>query len=389
MKSLQPDRIGYYGEFGGRFVTEVLVQPLVELQRAATKALADPEFWNAYTALLRDFVGRPSPLLEAFGAFGPRSAQVLFKREDLNHTGSHKINNALGQGLLAQRLRKKRIIAETGAGQHGVATATVGARLGLPVEVYMGARDIERQSANVAAMRALGATVRPVDDGTQTLKDATSAALRDWAATCTDTYYLVGSVVGPHPYPAIVRKFQEIIGAEARETTLGRYGRLPSDVVACVGGGSNAIGIFSAFVNDAAVRLWGVEAAGSGIASADTAATLSAGSRGFLHGTHSYVLQDDDGQIRETHSIAAGLDYPGVGPEHAHLRHMGRVRYACVTDEEARAAYRRCAELEGILPALETAHALAFTEQLVAGAATGDLILVCFSGRGEKDLSRA
>jgi tryptophan synthase beta chain len=386
--TLQSDRCGYYGEFGGRFVTEVLIQPLLELQRGAAEAFADRDFWTAYGALLRDFVGRPSPLLQASRAFGERSAKVLFKREDLNHTGSHKINNALGQGLLAQRLRKARIIAETGAGQHGVATATVGARLGLPVEVFMGARDIERQAANVATMRALGATVRRVDDGTQTLKDATSEALREWAGTCTDTYYLVGSVVGPHPYPEIVREFQKIIGREARATMLQRYGRLPSDVVACVGGGSNAIGIFSAFLDDPSVRLWGVEAAGRGAAYADTAATLAAGRRGFLHGTHTYVLQDADGQIRDTHSIAAGLDYPGVGPEHAYLHQRERVRYASVTDERALKAFRRCAAFEGVLPALETAHALAFVEDLVAEAAADDLILLCFSGRGDKDLSR-
>ena len=378
-------RSGYYGRFGGRFVPEVLVHALDELESGAETAFADPEFWHEYRALMRDFVGRPSPLLEARG-FASGAPAVVFKREDLNHTGSHKINNAVGQGLLARRLGKARIIAETGAGQHGVAAATVGARFGLSVEIFMGARDVERQEANVRAMRLLGATVRSVDSGTRTLKDATNEALREWAACCGDTYYLVGSVVGPHPYPFLVRELQRVIGDEARSTLLERYGRLPSDVVACVGGGSNAIGIFSAFLEDRMVRLWGVEAAGNG--DGGTAASISAGTPGYLHGAASYVLQNGDGQICETHSIAAGLDYPAVGPEHAHLHERGRVHYVAVSDEEAGAAFRHCAAHEGIIPALETAHALAFVDRLAGERKQDDLILVSFSGRGDKDIGR-
>jgi tryptophan synthase beta chain len=378
---------GYYGRFGGRFVPEVLVHALDELEQGVESALADAAFWREYRELLRDFVGRPSPLLEARG-FGEGGPSVVFKREDLNHTGSHKINNAVGQGLLARRVGKSRIIAETGAGQHGVATATVGARFGLRVEIFMGARDVERQASNVRAMRLLGATVHSVESGTQTLKDATNEALREWAARCEDTYYLVGSVVGPHPYPYLVRELQRIIGDEARAALLERYGRLPTDVVACVGGGSNAIGVFSAFLADRSVHLWGVEAAGGGLGARDTAASISAGSPGYLHGAASYVLQDEDGQIRGTHSIAAGLDYPGVGPEHAHLHESGRVRYVAVSDDEAGAAFRGCASSEGIIPALETAHALAFTRRLVCERRPGDLILVNLSGRGDKDLAR-
>jgi tryptophan synthase beta chain len=378
-------RSGYYGRFGGRFVPEVLVQPLDELERGVETAFADSEFWREYRSLMRDFVGRPSPLLETNG-FGDDAPPVVFKREDLNHTGSHKINNAVGQGLLARRLGKDRMIAETGAGQHGVAVATVGARFGLPVEIFMGARDAERQTSNVRAMRLLGASVRIVESGTQTLKDATNEALREWAACCADTYYLVGSVVGPHPYPHLVRELQRIIGDEARSAVLERYGRLPSDVVACVGGGSNAIGIFAAFLEDQSVRLWGVEAAGCG--NGETAASISAGTPGYLHGAASYVLQNGDGQVCETHSIAAGLDYPGVGPEHAHLYESGRVRYVGVSDAQARAAFRSCAVHEGIIPALETAHAFAFAERLARERTPRDLILVNFSGRGDKDIGR-
>lgn len=378
---------GYYGDFGGCFVPEVLMQPLDELRRSVNQAFGDPDFWNEYQGLLRDFVGRPSPLLESSRAFAGTSATVVFKREDLNHTGSHKINNALGQALLARRMRKKAIVAETGAGQHGVAVATVGARLGMPVEIFMGERDVARQAANVSAMRMLGASVRIVSLGTKTLKDATSEALREWAGCCDDTYYLVGSVVGPHPYPYLVRELQAVIGREARAAVLDRYGRLPTDVVACVGGGSNAIGIFGAFLADPSVRLWGVEAAGSSHDGLG-AATLTGGSPGYLHGTRSYVLQDDEGQIRETRSIAAGLDYPGVGPEHAHLRSTGRVRYVSAADPQALRAFRRCAALEGILPALETAHALAFTDELARESDRNGLLLVNFSGRGDKDLAR-
>ena len=349
-------------------------------------AFADAEFWAEYRALLRDFVGRPSPLMEATRYVGePSAATVLFKREDLNHTGAHKINNTVGQGLLAQRMAKRRLIAETGAGQHGVATATIGAKLGIPVDVFMGALDVERQSLNVYVMQLLGARVHPVTSGTQTLKDATNEAFREWAGRVEDTFYVIGSVVGAHPYPYMVREFQRIIGVEARAQVLERYERLPTDVIACVGGGSNAMGIFSGFVDDASVRLWGVEAAGHGLSSPDTAASLNAGTIGILHGSRSYVLQSAEGQVRNTHSISAGLDYPGVGPEHAFLKESGRAAYVAATDEEALAAFHRCAEREGIVPALESAHALAFAERLALERGRDGLVLVNLSGRGDKD----
>ena len=349
-------------------------------------AFADPAFWNEYRAILRDFVGRPSSLMEATRYVGdPSAATVLFKREDLNHTGAHKINNTVGQGLLAKRMGKRRIIAETGAGQHGVATATIGAKLGIPVEVFMGALDVERQSLNVYVMKLLGARVHSVTSGTQTLKDATNEAFREWAGRVEDTFYVIGSVVGAHPYPYMVREFQKVIGVEARAQVLERHKRLPTDVVACVGGGSNAMGIFSAFVDDASVRLWGVEAAGHGLSSPDTAASLGAGTVGILHGSRSYVLQSAEGQVRNTHSISAGLDYPGVGPEHAFLKESGRASYVAATDEEALAAFHRCAEREGIVPALESAHALAFAERLALERGRAGLILVNLSGRGDKD----
>ena len=313
------------------------------------------------------------------------AATVLFKREDLNHTGAHKINNTVGQGLLAKRMGKRRIIAETGAGQHGVATATIGAKLGIPVDVYMGALDVERQSLNVYVMKLLGANVHSVTSGTQTLKDATNEAFREWAARVEDTFYVIGSVVGAHPYPYMVREFQKVIGMEARDQVLARYKRLPTDVVACVGGGSNAMGIFSGFVDDAAVRLWGVEASGHGLDSVDTAASLNAGTVGILHGSRSYLLQDADGQVRNTHSVSAGLDYPGVGPEHAFLKESGRAVYVSATDEEALAAFHKCAEREGIVPALESAHALAFAERLAIERGSEGLIIVNLSGRGDKD----
>ncbi len=384
---ISPDERGYFGEFGGRFVPEVLVAALCELEAAMNDAFADAAFWDAYQAMLRDFVGRPSPLLEATRFVGNcETAALIFKREDLNHTGAHKINNTVGQGLLARRMRKKRIIAETGAGQHGVATATIGAKLGIPVDVYMGALDIERQSLNVYIMELLGATVHPVGGGTQTLKDATNEAFREWAASAEDTFYLIGSVVGAHPYPYMVREFQKIIGVEARAQMLERYGRLPTDVVACVGGGSNAIGIFAGFAADRDVQLWGVEAAGHGLEAPDTAASLGAGSVGVLHGSRSYLLQTSDGQVRNTHSISAGLDYPGVGPEHAFLKDCGRARYVAIGDDEALAAFHRCAEREGILPALESAHALAFARSLARERGSGGLVLVNLSGRGDKDV---
>ena len=381
-----PDARGYFGSFGGKFVPEVLIEALAELEAGMTAAFADPAFWAEYHAILRDFVGRPSPLMEASRFVGePGAAPLLFKREDLNHTGAHKINNTVGQGLLAARMGKKRIIAETGAGQHGVATATIGAKLGIPVDVFMGALDVERQSLNVYVMKLLGATVHSVDGGTQTLKDATNEAFREWAARVEDTFYIIGSVVGAHPYPYMVRELQKVIGIEARAQTLERYGRLPTDVVACVGGGSNAMGIFAGFAGDPDVRLWGVEAAGHGLDAIDTAASLGAGSIGILHGSRSYLLQTGEGQVRNTHSISAGLDYPGVGPEHAYLKDSGRAQYVAATDDDALAAFHRCAEREGIVPALESAHALSFARKLACERGRAGLVLVNLSGRGDKD----
>jgi tryptophan synthase beta chain len=384
-----PDARGYFGAFGGRFVPEVLIAALDELERAMTDAFADAAFWNEYHAVLRDFVGRPSPvyLCERYAA-GVSAVPLVMKREDTNHTGAHKINNTVGQALLARRMGKRRLLAETGAGQHGVATATVGAKFGLPVDVYMGAHDVERQALNVHVMKLLGATVHAVESGTQTLKDATNEAFRVWAERVADTFYVIGSVVGAHPYPYLVRELQKIVGIEARRQVMERFGRLPSDVIACVGGGSNAIGIFSGFAEDESVRLWGVEAGGEGIESGRTAASLVAGSVGVLHGSRSYVLQSDEGQVLPTHSIGAGLDYPGVGPEHAYLKESGRATYVSVTDAEALDAFREFARSEGIVPALESAHAIAFARKLAAGRSAGELILVNLSGRGDKDLAR-
>jgi tryptophan synthase beta chain len=383
----KPDARGYFGDFGGRYVPEVLIAALEELERAIDGAFADENFWNEYHSMLRDFVGRPSPLYrcERYTA-AISAAPLLMKREDTNHTGAHKINNTVGQALLARRMGKRRLLAETGAGQHGVATATVGAKFGMPVDVYMGARDVERQALNVRVMRLLGATVHPVDSGTQTLKDATNEAFRVWAERVEDTFYVIGSVVGAHPYPYVVRELQKVVGSEARTQVVERYGRLPSDVVACVGGGSNAMGIFSGFVDDPKVKLWGVEAGGEGIGSGKTAASLGAGSVGVLHGSRSYLLQSDEGQVLPTHSIGAGLDYPGVGPEHAFLKESGRATYVSVTDAEALEAFHEFARSEGIVPALESAHAIAFARKLAAQRSADDLILVNLSGRGDKDL---
>jgi tryptophan synthase beta chain len=382
----KPDARGYFGEFGGRYVPEVLIAALDELERAVDRAFADPGFWDEYHAVLRDFVGRPSPLYRSERYLNDvSSTPLLLKREDTNHTGAHKINNTVGQGLLALRMGKRRLLAETGAGQHGVATATVGAKFGLPVDVYMGARDVERQALNVHVMRLLGATVHPVRSGTQTLKDATNEAFRVWAERVEDTFYVIGSVVGAHPYPYMVRELQKIVGIEARRQMLERYGRLPSDVIACVGGGSNAIGIFAGFADDPDVKLWGVEAGGEGVASGKTAASLAAGRVGVLHGSRSYLLQDGEGQVSETHSTAAGLDYPGVGPEHALLASAGRTRYETASDDEALEAVRALCECEGILPALESAHALAGARRWAASHA-GRTVLVCLSGRGDKDM---
>ena len=385
-----PDARGYFGEFGGRFVPEVLVEPLTQLETAMRAAFADEAFWTEYRTLLRDYVGRPSPLFETRNlAFSRGGARIVLKREDCNHTGAHKILNTIGQGMLAKRMGKTRIIAETGAGQHGVATATVGALFGIPVEVYMGAEDVERQSLNVYLMRLLGAVVHPVDSGSRTLKDATNEAFRDWAASVESTFYVIGSVVGAHPYPWMVRQFARVIGDEARAQCLERYARLPDHIVACVGGGSNAMGIFSAFLDDNAVRLWGVEAGGRGLdRMGEHAASIGAGSLGVLHGARTYVLQDGAGQIASTHSISAGLDYPGVGPEHAHLRATGRAEYVSVTDAQALASFERLARLEGIVPALESAHAIAYAETLAAALPAESIVLVNLSGRGDKDAVR-
>jgi tryptophan synthase beta chain len=378
-----------FGAFGGRFVPETLMAALDELEAAYAQAQSDPEFLEAFDALLKDFVGRPSPLyrarrLEAEVGGGP----IYLKREDLNHTGAHKINNTMGQALLARRMGKRRIIAETGAGQHGVATATACALFDLECVVYMGAEDVERQALNVFRMELLGAEIRPVTSGTRTLKDATNEAIRDWVTNVEDTHYIIGSVVGPAPFPRMVRDFQAVIGRETRAQHLEVEGRLPATVVACVGGGSNAMGIFHPFVGDDEVALVGVEAAGEGIDSGRHSASLSAGKPGILHGALSYLLQDDDGQVAPAHSVSAGLDYPGVGPEHSWLHDTGRAEYVAVGDAEALAAFHRLAELEGIIPALETAHAVAWIlgEEGRARVQDGPMVL-CLSGRGDKDVA--
>lgn len=377
-----------FGAFGGRYVPETLIPALDALEIALADALADPAFERELTYMLETYVGRPSPLTEA-PAFSARiGATVWLKREDLNHTGAHKINNAMAQGLLAKRMGKKRIIAETGAGQHGVATATVCARLGLECVVYMGEEDMRRQSLNVFRMRLMGATVVPVTAGTRTLKDATSEAIRDWVGTCEDSHYIIGSVVGPAPYPRMVRDFQAIIGREARAQMLARAGRLPSMVVACVGGGSNAMGIFHAFVADKDVRLIGVEAAGEGIETGRHSASLTRGVPGVLHGTLSYLLQDENGQVHPAHSISAGLDYPGVGPEHSFLRDSGRAEYVSVTDGAALCGFELLSRLEGIIPALETSHAIAWLAERAGSFAPDEEILLCVSGRGDKDVAQ-
>jgi tryptophan synthase beta chain len=378
---------GRFGPYGGRYVPETLVAALDELSALYDAARVDPAFWSELESLLREYVGRPSPITEAARLSERVGARVVLKREDLNHTGAHKINNAVGQALLARRMGKRRIIAETGAGQHGVATATVCARFDLECVVYMGAEDVERQRLNVYRMQLLGATVIPVESGTRTLKDATNEALRDWVTNVPTTHYIIGSVVGPDPFPRMVRDFQAVIGREAREQVLNRYGSLPHTVVACVGGGSNAMGIFSGFLDDPDVRLVGVEAAGEGLASGHHSATLQAGSPGVLHGSLSYLLQDSDGQVAPAHSISAGLDYPGVGPEHSYLRDTGRVSYETATDTEALSAFQELCRLEGIIPALETAHALAWVRRGAGSFPADAIILVCLSGRGDKDVA--
>ncbi|MHB1566263.1 MAG: tryptophan synthase subunit beta [Acidiferrobacter sp.] len=383
-----PDARGHFGPYGGQFVAETLMGPLAALTEAYAAARLDPAFQAALDADLRDYVGRPSPLYLAQRLTADvGGAQIYLKREDLNHTGAHKINNTIGQALLARRMGKTRLIAETGAGQHGVATATVAARLGLQCVIYMGAEDIRRQAPNVRRMRLLGAEVVSVSLGSQTLKDAMNEALRDWATTVDTTFYVIGTVSGPHPYPAMVRDFQAVIGREARAQMLAQAHRLPDAAVACVGGGSNAIGLFYAFLDDGEVGLYGVEAAGDGLASGRHAAPLTAGARvGVLHGTRSYLMYDEDGQISATHSISAGLDYPGVGPEHAWLKDCGRATYVAIDDRAALAAFHRLSRLEGILPALESSHALAYAEVLARALGPQAALVVCLSGRGDKDV---
>jgi tryptophan synthase beta chain len=375
---------GRFGPYGGRYVPETLMAALDELAALYDTARADPAFWHDFDVLCREYAGRPTALSSAPRLSAEVGARVLLKREDLNHTGAHKINNAIGQALLALRMGKRRIIAETGAGQHGVATATVCARFGLECMVYMGAEDVRRQALNVFRMELLGATVVPVVSGTRTLKDAANEALRDWVASVTTTHYIIGSVVGPDPYPRMVRDFQSVIGREARQQMLSAYGTLPDTIVACVGGGSNAMGMFSAFLDDD-VALVGVEAAGEGLDTSRHAATLGKGRPGVLHGALSYLLQNEDGQVSEAHSVSAGLDYPGVGPEHSQLRDTGRVRYESVTDADAIAAFSATARLEGIIPALETSHALAWVR--ATRWPEQHTVLVCLSGRGDKDVA--
>jgi tryptophan synthase beta chain len=382
-----PDARGRFGEFGGRYVPETLMTAIEELTRAYEDAKADPAFGEEMSRMLRDFAGRPTPLYFAENLTKRLGgAKVYLKREDLAHTGAHKINNAVGQGLLTKRLGKPRVIAETGAGQHGVATATICAHLGLECVVYMGEVDMARQAPNVFRMRLLGCEVRPVTSGSRTLKDAINEAMRDWVTNVVTTHYLIGSVMGPHPFPAMVRDFQSVIGREARAQMLEREGRLPDYAVACVGGGSNAIGLFHEFLDDTPVRLVGVEAAGRGIATGEHSATLSAGRPGVLHGSYSYLMQDESGQVLEAHSISAGLDYPGVGPEHAYLKASERATYESITDDEALEAFQVLCHTEGIIPALESSHAVAHAMKLAPRLRPDEIVLVNLSGRGDKDL---
>lgn len=385
---LEHSNPGHYGQFGGKFVPETLMVALAELEEIYEDAKKDPAFQEELAGLLRDFAGRPTPLYyaerltEHFGG-----ARIYLKREDLLHTGAHKINNALGQALLARRMGKPRLIAETGAGQHGVATATVAARFGFKCDVYMGEEDTVRQSLNVFRMKLLGAKVIPVTSGSKTLKDATNEAMRDWVTNVRDTHYIIGSVVGPHPFPAMVRDFHAVTGQEARSQCLEKLGRLPDVCVACIGGGSNAMGLFHPFLKDEKVRLIGVEAAGDGLDTPKHAAPLNRGTKGVLHGSLSYIMQDEWGQIQETHSISAGLDYPGVGPEHAHLKDTGRAEYVAATDKEALEALQLLCTLEGILPALESSHALAYLNTLAPSMSSDQIIIVNLSGRGDKDVN--
>jgi len=383
-----PDRSGHYGAFGGRYVSETLMPALYELEAAYRQLRRESAFRAELRRYLADYVGRPTPLYLAENLTRRLGgARIYLKREDLCHTGAHKINNTIGQGLLAKHMGKGRIIAETGAGQHGVATATVAALFGMQCEIFMGREDVHRQSLNVFRMKLLGATVRVVDSGTRTLKDAMNEALRDWIATVADTFYCIGSVAGPHPYPQIVRDFQSVIGLEARRQARAAAGRLPDALIACVGGGSNAMGLFHPFLGEASVTMYGVEAAGRGLDGGEHAATLARGQVGVLHGSKTYLLQDELGQIRTTHSISAGLDYPGVGPEHSYLKEVGRVRYVAVTDDEAIYKVRLTTETEGIIPALESAHAIAFAARLAPTLDPQNVLVVNLSGRGDKDMA--
>ncbi|RLA48680.1 MAG: tryptophan synthase subunit beta [Gammaproteobacteria bacterium] len=382
-----PDAQGHFGPYGGKFVAETLMAALSELETLYRKLAADPGFQRELDMDLAHYVGRPSPLYEAVrwsDEIG--GARIFLKREDLNHTGAHKINNCIGQALLAKHMGKKRVIAETGAGQHGVATATIAARLGLECQVFMGEDDIHRQALNVYRMKLLGAQVIPVTSGSRTLKDAMNEAMRDWVTNVDDTFYIIGTVAGPHPYPMLVRDFQCVIGREARAQSLQQTGRLPDALVACVGGGSNAIGLFHPFLDDESVAMYGVEAAGHGLSTNQHAAPLTTGTPGVLHGNRTYLMQDADGQIMHTHSISAGLDYPGVGPEHAWLKDLGRVSYVVADDDEALQAFHTLTRVEGIMPALESSHALAYAEKLAAGMTAQQMIVVNLSGRGDKDI---
>jgi tryptophan synthase beta chain len=382
-----PDSLGHFGPYGGVFVAETLIDALDELREAYAKYQHDPEFKREFAYELKHYVGRPSPVYHAkrwSDHFG--GAQVYLKREDLNHTGAHKINNVIGQAMLAKRMGKPRVIAETGAGQHGVATATIAARYGMECVVYMGSEDVKRQAQNVYRMKLLGATVVPVESGSKTLKDALNEAMRDWVTNVENTYYIIGTVAGPHPYPMMVRDFQTVIGIEAREQMPEMIGRQPDAVIACVGGGSNAIGIFYPYIDDKQVRLIGVEAAGYGLETGKHAATLTAGKVGVLHGNRTYLLQDENGQIIETHSICAGLDYPGVGPEHAWLKDSGRAEYVSITDDEALQAFHDLCRMEGIIPALESSHALAYAAKMAPRMKREQVLLVNLSGRGDKDM---
>ncbi len=382
-----PDENGHFGSYGGKFVAETLMGPLEELTEAYTRYLKDPEFLAELDDELHHYVGRPSPLYHAkrwSEILG--GAQIYLKREDLNHTGAHKVNNTVGQALLAKRMGKTRIIAETGAGQHGVATATVAARLGLECIVYMGSEDIKRQSTNVFRMKLLGATVVAVESGSRTLKDALNEAMRDWVTNIDDTFYIIGTVAGPHPYPVMVRDFQAVIGREAKQQCIEQAGRLPDALVACVGGGSNAIGLFYPFIEDEDVAIYGVEAGGHGLETGQHAAPLNAGRPGVLHGNRTYLMEDDNGQIIETHSISAGLDYPGVGPEHSWLKDSGRAKYVAINDDEALQAFHDLTKIEGIMPALESSHALAYATKLAPKMRNDEIIIVNLSGRGDKDI---